>query len=88
MTLEFKPDGLLSAGSGCNNASGTYLQQGGRFTVELGFTEKACAEPLMQHDARLAAAAAKTTAYRISGAQMEWLDANGNTVLKARKTAP
>lgn len=88
MTLEFKPDGLMFAGGGCNNASGGYRLHGSRLNIELSFTEKACAEPLMQLDAQLAEAAGQTASYRISGTQLEWLDGNGKTVLKARKAAP
>ncbi|OSI14081.1 hypothetical protein BWD09_11500 [Neisseria dentiae] len=53
--------------------------------MSAGFTEKACAAPLMRLDDRLAAAVRQTVSYRISGTQLEWLDENGNTVLKARR---
>ncbi|WP_373755505.1 META domain-containing protein [Neisseria sp.] len=88
--LELRADGRFTASGGCNNLVGQYRTSSGRLTFsDAASTLMACPDKQQTDtDARLGAAVGQARTYRISGTQMEWLDGNGKTVLKAQKTAP
>lgn len=88
VTLELRSDGRFITAGGCNSLSGQYRSSGSSLKfADAASTLMACPDQQMDTDARLGAAIGKARTYRVNGTQMEWLDENGNTVLKAQKAA-
>jgi heat shock protein HslJ len=80
-TLELA-DGQASGSASCNRWSAAATQDGAALTIGLAaMTEMACEEAVMSQEAAFAAALARVTQVRASGANRELLDADGQVVL-------
>jgi heat shock protein HslJ len=66
LTASFGADGILQGSSGCNDYSGSYVSNGETLSIgPLATTRKACAEPIMDQEARFLAALQAATGYRL-----------------------
>ena len=66
LTANFGAGGILQGSGGCNDYSGSYVSS--RETLSIGplaTTRKACAEPIMEQEARFLAVLQASTGYRL-----------------------
>lgn len=87
VTLAFEANGAAGGTGGCNRYSGTYTLDAAAGTLAFGplmQTEMACSpDATMTQEAGYLAALARAGAYRITGANLQLLDAAGSVVVEA-----
>jgi heat shock protein HslJ len=83
ITASFDEGGMLSGSAGCNTYRASYTTDRGAIEIaEPAATRKACAEPegIMEQEAAYLAALPTAVHYRVAGASLELLSAEGTLV--------
>lgn len=81
-TMSFK-EGQVSGSTGCNRYFGPVTITGSKVSIgQVGSTQMACEQPLMDQEQRFLTALASVTTAQNSGTGLELLDASGAVVLK------
>lgn len=83
-TLTFADDGTLIGNTGCNNFTTSYEVDGSSLSViqPAAATLQACAEPVMNQETAVFNALAATTAFAISGSELELIGESDETLAR------
>ena len=91
ITLELRDDGTLGGFDGCNRFMSGYTLDGGKLAIgPLATTRMACRGPdgAIQQANAFAAAMGTVVGYRVEGAELTLLDAEGKPAARFRTTKP